>query len=91
MGENLKKHILIVDDNAINLTVAEGLLKPLQMKIDTALSGKEAIDKISEKQYDMIFMDHMMPELDGVETTHIIRRMLSIARLIIQSVLSQIQ
>ena len=45
------------------------------MKIDTALSGKEAIEKISEKQYDMIFMDHMMPELDGVETTHIIRRM----------------
>ena len=68
-------NILIVDDNAINLTVAEGLLKPLQMKIDTALSGKEAIEKISEKQYDMIFMDHMMPELDGVETTHIIRRM----------------
>lgn len=68
-------NILIVDDNSINLTVSEGLLKPLQMKIDTALSGKEAIDKISEKQYDMIFMDHMMPELDGVETTHIIRRL----------------
>ncbi len=66
--------ILIVDDNAINLTVAEGLLKPLQMKIETALSGKEAIEKISNKMYDLIFMDHMMPELDGVETTHIIRR-----------------
>lgn len=67
--------ILIVDDNAINLTVAEGLLKPLRMTIDTALSGKEAIDKISEQHYDMIFMDHMMPEIDGVETTHIIRRL----------------
>lgn len=67
--------ILIVDDNAINLTVAEGLLKPLQMQIDTALSGKEAIDKLSVEHYDMIFMDHMMPELDGVETTHIIRRL----------------
>ena len=66
--------ILIVDDNVINLTVAEGLLKPLQMKIDTALSGSEAIDKISNKKYDLVFMDHMMPELDGVETTHIIRR-----------------
>ncbi len=66
--------ILIVDDNAINLTVAEGLLKPLQMKIDTADSGKEAVEKISAKMYDLIFMDHMMPELDGVETTHIIRR-----------------
>ena len=66
--------ILIVDDNAINLTVAEGLLEPLRMKIDTALSGKEAISLISGKHYDLVFMDHMMPELDGVETTHIIRR-----------------
>lgn len=66
--------ILIVDDNAINLTVAEGLLEPLEMQIDTAASGKEAIEKISMKQYDLIFMDHMMPEIDGVETTHIIRR-----------------
>lgn len=66
--------ILIVDDNAINLTVAAGLLEPLEMQIDTAVSGKEAIEKISMKQYDLIFMDHMMPEVDGVETTHIIRR-----------------
>lgn len=66
--------VLIVDDNAINLTVAEGLLEPLQMKVDLALSGKEAITKISDCRYDIIFMDHMMPELDGVETTHIIRR-----------------
>lgn len=66
--------ILIVDDNAINLTVAQGLLEPLQMKIDTALSGKEAISRVSQKLYDIIFMDHMMPEVDGVETTHIIRR-----------------
>lgn len=66
--------VLIVDDNAINLTVAEGLLEPLKMKIDTALSGKEAIGKISVHHYDIVFMDHMMPELDGVETTHIIRR-----------------
>lgn len=66
--------ILIVDDNAINLTVAEGLLEPLQMKIDKALSGKEAIDMISNKHYDIVLMDHMMPEIDGVETTRIIRR-----------------
>lgn len=66
--------VLIVDDNAINLTVAEGLLEPLHMKIDTALSGKEAIALISGKHYDLVFMDHMMPEVDGVETTHIIRR-----------------
>lgn len=66
--------ILVVDDNAINLTVVEGLLEPLKMNIDTALSGKEAVEKISVKRYDLIFMDHMMPEIDGVETTHIIRR-----------------
>lgn len=67
-------HILIVDDNAVNLTVAEGLLEPLKMKIDTVTSGQAAIDKIAGHHYDIIFMDHMMPELDGVETTHIIRR-----------------
>lgn len=66
--------ILIVDDNTVNLTVTEGLLEPMQMQIDTALSGKIALDKIAQKHYDLIFMDHMMPELDGVETTHIIRR-----------------
>lgn len=66
--------ILIVDDNAINLTVAEGLLEPLCMHIDTALSGQEALTKITEEKYDLILMDHMMPEIDGVETTHLIRR-----------------
>lgn len=67
-------HVLIVDDNAVNLTVAEGLLEPLKMKVDTVTSGQAAIDKIASHHYDIIFMDHMMPELDGVETTHIIRR-----------------
>lgn len=65
--------ILIVDDNTVNLTVAEGLLEPLEMQIDTATSAKEAIDKVSRHSYDLIFMDHMMPEVDGVEATHIIR------------------
>ena len=66
--------VLIVDDNPVNLTVAAGLMKPLQMTIETALSGREAIDMITVKHYDLIFMDHMMPELDGIETTHLIRR-----------------
>lgn len=66
--------ILIVDDNLVNLKVAEGLLEPLQMNVDTASGGKDAIEKISVKKYDIVFMDHMMPEVDGVETTHIIRR-----------------
>lgn len=68
--------ILIVDDNAINLTVALGLLEPLNMKIDTASGGKEAVEKVSAKKYDVVFMDHMMPEVDGVEATRVIRRML---------------
>ena len=67
--------VLIVDDNAVNLTVAEGLLEPLKMQVDTADGGKDAIDKISKEHYDIVFMDHMMPEIDGVEATHIIRRL----------------
>ena len=68
--------ILVVDDNSVNLTVVQGLLNPLNMKIETAVSGKEAVNKIINKKYDVIFMDHMMPEMDGVETTRVIRRML---------------
>lgn len=68
-------NVLVVDDNEVNLTVAKGLLKPLQMNIETALSGMEAVEKISRNMYDLIFMDHMMPELDGVEVTRIIRRL----------------
>lgn len=67
--------ILIVDDNPINLTVTEGLLEPLKMRIMTATSGKMALDIIANKRFDIIFMDHMMPEIDGVETTRIIRRL----------------
>ena len=66
--------ILIVDDNEVNLTVTKGLLEPLEMQIDTALSGREAIEKVQQTMYDLVFMDHMMPEMDGVETTHEIRR-----------------
>ncbi|SCY26840.1 Signal transduction histidine kinase [Lachnospiraceae bacterium XBB2008] len=65
--------VLIVDDNAVNLTVAEGLLEPLKMKVMTAESGKEAIEMLRTNHFDMILMDHMMPEMDGVEATHIIR------------------
>ena len=66
--------ILVVDDNMPNLMVAEGILAPLQMKIDKAAGGKQALAMIERKHYDLIFMDHMMPELDGIETTRIIRR-----------------
>ena len=66
--------ILVVDDNEPNLMVAEGLLAPLQMKIDKATGGKQALDMIENKHYDLVFMDHMMPEMDGIETTQMIRR-----------------
>ncbi len=67
--------VLIVDDNEVNLTVAAGLMAPLHMQTETALSGEKAISMITDKHYDLVFMDHMMPEMDGVETTRIIRRM----------------
>jgi signal transduction histidine kinase/CheY-like chemotaxis protein/HPt (histidine-containing phosphotransfer) domain-containing protein len=71
-------HILITDDIDINLVVAEQLMAPYCMKIDTAKSGKESIDKIKSAfiqglPYDLVFMDHMMPEMDGIEAIKIIR------------------
>ncbi|MDD6810612.1 MAG: ATP-binding protein [Lachnospiraceae bacterium] len=67
--------ILIVDDNLVNLRVAAGLMKPFEMQITKARSGQEAIELLKKEQYHIIFMDHMMPEMDGVEATHIIRAM----------------
>ena len=60
-------HILVVDDSAMNLKVAASMLRHYGVEIETALSGKEAIEKVGRKNYDLIFMDHMMPEMDGVE------------------------
>ena len=66
--------VLIVDDVEANLYVAEGLLKPYKLQIDSVMSGFDAIDKISEgDKFDIIFMDHMMPGLDGIETTKRLR------------------
>lgn len=65
--------VLVVDDNDINLKVTQGLLKPYGLFIDTASSGEEAIRLINKTKYDLVYMDHMMPEMDGVETTKNIR------------------
>lgn len=67
--------ILVVDDNEVNLKVAVGLLKPYRMQVDIAMSGKTAINMITANHYDVICLDHMMPGLDGIETTKIIRAM----------------
>jgi len=65
--------LLIVDDIAVNLKVAEGLMAPYRAKLDTCLSGEEAIEMVKNNNYDIVFMDHMMPEMDGIEATAIIR------------------
>lgn len=65
--------VLVVDDNLMNLKVVEGLLRPYKIKVFVATSGRECLEKLDNSRYDMIFMDHMMPEMDGVETAHKIR------------------
>jgi len=67
-------NILVVDDVETNIYVAVGLMKLYRLQVDTAMSGQESIDKIKEgKIYDIIFMDHMMPEMDGIEAAKHIR------------------
>lgn len=65
--------VLVVDDNKVNVTVIKSLLKRALIKTDTALSGKECIKMTKENTYDIILLDHMMPELDGIDTLKIIR------------------
>jgi signal transduction histidine kinase/CheY-like chemotaxis protein/HPt (histidine-containing phosphotransfer) domain-containing protein len=65
--------LLIVDDIAINLKVAEGLLEPYKATVDTCLGGAEAIETVKRRHYDLIFMDHIMPGVDGIEATTAIR------------------
>ena len=67
--------ILVVDDNAINIKVFLGLLKKYGMQIDTAMSGKECIALMEENTYNIVFMDYLMPEMDGVETLKQINQM----------------
>lgn len=67
--------ILLVDDNKVNLKVAEGLLRPYHMNVETADSGSRAIEMVQNEHFDLVFMDHMMPVMDGVDATKIIREM----------------
>jgi len=68
--------VLVVDDVETNLYVAKGLMTPYELKIDLVISGYEAIEKIKEGYtYDIIFMDHMMPKMDGIEAAKVIRKL----------------
>jgi CheY-like chemotaxis protein/HPt (histidine-containing phosphotransfer) domain-containing protein len=67
--------VLVVDDINTNLKVAKGLLMPYRMHVDLSKSGIDAIQAVKENHYDLVFMDHRMPGMDGVEATMIIREM----------------
>jgi len=66
--------VLIVDDNEINCMVAEEMLKPLQVRIEVASDGRQALEMVRQKQYDLVFMDHFMPVMDGIEASREIRK-----------------
>ena len=67
--------ILLVDDNQVNLTVTTELFKLFGIACDTAMSGRDAIRKCRQIHYDIVYMDHMMPEMDGIETTQALRNL----------------
>jgi signal transduction histidine kinase/FixJ family two-component response regulator/HPt (histidine-containing phosphotransfer) domain-containing protein len=65
--------VLIVDDFATNLLVAKGLLRPYQVTVRTCTNGREAVEMVQSHAFDLVLMDHMMPEMDGIEATAAIR------------------
>jgi CheY-like chemotaxis protein len=67
--------LLVVDDNEMNLKVFAGLLKKTKINITTALSGFECLELIKKEKFDIIFLDHMMPDMDGIQTLHEIRKL----------------
>jgi PAS domain S-box-containing protein len=69
------KRILVVDDNEVNILIANRILTKMGLEFESALSGNEALEKVKQKNFDLIFMDIKMPGLDGFETTTIIRDM----------------
>ncbi|MCR5621846.1 MAG: response regulator [Treponema sp.] len=70
-----RARLLFVDDTEMNLEVIRGLLKKTGMKVDTATSGREALRLVKKNVYDILFLDHRMPEMDGIETLHAMQSM----------------
>lgn len=68
-------HVLVVDDNPVNIKVAQGIMSSYGLKVDTALSGMESIELCSDNKYDLVFMDQMMPGMDGPEAMAQIREL----------------
>ena len=67
--------VLVVDDNSVNLKVAQGIMKTYGLEVDTAQSGPDGIELCREHKYDIVFMDQMMPEMDGIEAMQRIRQL----------------
>lgn len=67
--------VLVVDDNSFNRTIARELMKPHRMQVELASSGPECLEKVKAGEYDLIFLDHMMPGMDGIETIRLLREM----------------
>ncbi len=67
--------VLVVDDNNVNLKVARGLMAPFKVDLDTAANGALAVEMIKNIKYDLVFMDHMMPEMDGIDATAAVRKL----------------
>ena len=62
--------ILVVDDNRMNIKVFQGILKHTRMQISEAISGMECLELLEQQEFDLVFLDHMMPGMDGIETLH---------------------
>ena len=81
MWENMRMvcpgvRVLVVDDEPMNLMVAQGILKDYRMEVKTVESGMEAIEICEKEDFDLLFLDHMMPKMDGVETLHRLRKLM---------------
>ena len=67
------KKVLVVDDNIVNIKLATRLLEQFNLEVNSCLNGRDCIDLIKKDHYDVLFLDHMMPDLDGIATVHILR------------------